>query len=392
MDNPLNAGSAMESSACNSLLNSLVVETDPSVDERKAPIPLSVERRMTAAAPGKAKEANQEDVFEWRDVRDKVLLVFVGISIGYGVSVFQRFAGSWLWQAIISFGILGIIWQYCEFIDKRKRGEEYLKNSEEALAQARQRAAEIEADGRRRAGEIEEEAKAKTEEDTAKILKKAEDDGKAEAARIVSNARQKSKDLSSYFEAKAKELGITPAEWDEVLSIKEKTQAECDEKLAQAQAEADTKLKELLAQAQAKAAQLIEKELEKAKVEAANIVIKAMKDADQIEQGQEIPENEEPQEETQVDGGQPSQKDLPGMEDPDHTAKQVAALEEKILGILSSQGEMTKRELERRAAKYYYGQQLWDLVMDNLINDDKITYNQENKTYRSFCFMSTITT
>jgi hypothetical protein len=91
----------------------------------------------------------------------------------------------------------------------------------------------------------------------------------------------------------------------------------------------------------------------------------------------------------QGDHVQPVQDDLEraetspgeGLNEQGQEADQVAALEEKIMGILFGQPTMKKRDLERKANKFRYALSLWESAINNLLTEGKIVFDLDSKTY-----------
>ena len=210
-----------------------------------------------------------------------------------------------------------------EVQDKKAQAE---KEIEEMKAQAEQEASM---------------AAIRAEVEAAEVLERAGQDTRM----MVSEARKKTKDLWSWAEAKAKDANVTPEEWKEVKEIKKKAQ--------------DI--------------------LEGARQESAAIVARDLAtQSDQQEQGDHVLVDQPVRED--LVGAETSPDE--GMDDQGQGVDQVAALEEKIMGILFGQPTMKKRDLERKANKFRYGLSLWESAMNNLLTERKIVFDLDSKTYR----------
>jgi F0F1-type ATP synthase membrane subunit b/b' len=310
---------------------------------------------------------------------------------------------------LIAFGI-GIYHQGArkKIKQEEQKAAEILSEGQEILASAKQEAMDISADARREGSEIKKTATAEAadirmaaKEEAAGIREQATQEARqeaegiikqaeADAAEIDSKAKQKAGDLSSYFQAKAKNMGITPAEWNEVLTIKEKTEEKSTEIIAQAReqaagiiAQAREQAQEekaaLLAQAQTLARKESQETLDDARAKAADIIGQAL--MSMKEQDEQMPAGQQAQEDQHDPEDLPEEEPSPDKVMDDQLADQVPALEGKILGILSEEHDMKKRDLERKVNKSRY-ERHWELAISNLLTSGKIIYDPDSNIYR----------
>ena len=240
------------------------------------------------------------------------------------------------------------------------------EEAQEVKVQVQQVKAEAE-QNEQKVKELQQEAEVvllKAEAEAAEILESAKHDAKG----IISQARAQSRELWSWCEAKAKDAGVTPEGWKEVQKIRD----EARQVLESARKEATGNLSHARAQAANSEQAPRQQALEEAQGVLNGTGPEALEIVGQAQEGTEKSSS------ASIGG---IQDHLPDDETSHSDQDQVAALEERILGLILGQREMKKRDLERKAAKSYYGQ-LWELAIANLMKAGRIIYDTEIKIYR----------
>ena len=316
---------------------------------------------------------------------------------------------------------LGIVFYFRRSMQKVKQEEqkagEIIAEAQEILNIANKDAMNIVAGAGRESGQI----KRKAKEDAAEIRINAKEEASAvlelanrEATEVIEQAKKKAKETMDDFwlllQAKARDMGISSQDLQGLVKILQTAKEEAAAIMAQAQVKAQQAAEEIIAQAQEAAEDILEQAQAQAQKESQEVLCKARVQAADILLGQAQvlgPEGEhgkdaqtqdaqharqeggkivaQPQEQGQIIDGQSIQED-PSQDEPFpeegmDDLERVAALKERIWGILSGQQEMKKRDLERKGHKDRYGSS-WELVISNLLASEKIIYDADSNTYR----------
>jgi len=187
--------------------------------------------------------------------------------------------------------------------------------------------------------------------EVSEILDRARDEAKL----ILSREKAQCKDLWDWCHFKAKEAGVTPEEW---IGIK-KLRKEAQEVLDSARKEAEAIMGGTCGQAEACMDSFEERKSKE---------ILLVNNSDNGNQ--------------RMIGSSSSEAGIENQGSEESSANRVAAIEDKILAILSDSAEIRKRDLERKAHKDRYDRSLWELAMENLLGSNRIVYDQERGVFR----------
>lgn len=284
-----------------------------------------------------------------------------------------------------------------ELKEAKKKSAEMEAEAQGFLARAKQESDETVARARSEAGELIKTAKG----EAADIRIKAREEAAAEAEKMMEQAKKRAQETMDDFwlilQAKAKDMGIADEELQGLVKVLQKAKEEAAAIKAQAEAKAQEAAEEIILKAREDAGKITRQAQENAEeiINEAQAKSKEILRKARVEAADILLSRKEPEQDGQTPAGPQSQEDSHGQEDlaeeeaaaEEDTddlgdlADQVAALEGKILGILSGEKEMKKRDLERKAAKSYYGR-LWQLAIGSLLTEGKVIYNPDSKTYR----------